>query len=426
MCDDNYNSKIYLNNMEVGVDQTRIGVIHNSGNLSSYDEVNWLVNDYLNHVVGNIGKISNNSTSDLKSPSLITHDKHCFTPPPWDADAVLQVLGQNSGSDNTNTDDRIKLIDNQEKSAPEIYDNDLIKRHETVNYSMIIDDENTNNNYFQLPSNMPVALTDQIYTIQTSQKLPDLYSGINQNLCQGQQIVDFSSSMNQIGQLISAAPYLVPNVCFPISHFVFIPCFYFLMPINGIMTPQASILNNTILKPEDSNGNTETTENKSIKASDENLTDQTTTKFITNEMQPIVLIEKIDSKSLLDNAHSISSYVSKKKNKSSLAKTLSSRKPISNNICKKSYICKYCSHAVKTLSQLTIHTRMHTGEKPFKCYECSFATAYSSSLSNHIRRHTGEKRFECRDCQSRFVTSSSLKNHRRNKNSCFSEKTRNR
>lgn len=85
----------------------------------------------------------------------------------------------------------------------------------------------------------------------------------------------------------------------------------------------------------------------------------------------------------------------------------------------KPYKCTYegCVYAAITKSILVIHMRIHTGEKPQKCtfLGCTYSTANHSNLKVHMRTHTGEKPFKCSfdNCKYASITSSDLKKHMR-------------
>uniref|UniRef100_A0A2K5DQP8 Zinc finger protein 557 n=1 Tax=Aotus nancymaae TaxID=37293 RepID=A0A2K5DQP8_AOTNA len=85
-------------------------------------------------------------------------------------------------------------------------------------------------------------------------------------------------------------------------------------------------------------------------------------------------------------------------------KTTHTKKPYKYNVCGISFTHRF---------SLTVHRRVHNGEKPYKCNYCGKAFNVLSSVKKHMRTHTGEKPHECNHCGKSFATNYNLSLHKR-------------
>ena len=91
--------------------------------------------------------------------------------------------------------------------------------------------------------------------------------------------------------------------------------------------------------------------------------------------------------------------------------TLQARKQLLGNGRNDS--CEFCGKVFKNCSNLTVHKRSHTGEKPYKCELCPYSCAQSSKLTRHMKTHgkSGMDRFRCSFCDMPFTVASTLEKH---------------
>ncbi|XP_057690918.1 oocyte zinc finger protein XlCOF7.1-like isoform X2 [Corythoichthys intestinalis] len=79
----------------------------------------------------------------------------------------------------------------------------------------------------------------------------------------------------------------------------------------------------------------------------------------------------------------------------------------------KPFVCTFCGKRFTQKGTLNVHKRTHTGEKPFVCSICDKRCSTKSTLTKHTRTHTGEKPFVCTFCGNRFTQTGNLKRHER-------------
>ncbi|KAM7299169.1 zinc finger protein 32-like isoform X4 [Ixodes scapularis] len=80
---------------------------------------------------------------------------------------------------------------------------------------------------------------------------------------------------------------------------------------------------------------------------------------------------------------------------------------------KNQHRCRFCPYSSRYTASVTVHERIHTGEKPFRCRSCQKAFVGRGDLVRHERTHTGERPYLCDVCGRGFTQKWNLDVHRK-------------